>query len=143
MTVTEVHMNATPRPTKPTKTDDESALIDPAMLLRYGLGAEGPHRTVLFGDGAIGAAVVLDRLGVQPRSIAFLAKVVRSGGVRYTARLPELLPGQEAADLVRGWLESAATVARPVEGDDVTARWLESVSELIGLRRTTRARAAR
>ncbi|MGW0734978.1 hypothetical protein [Streptomyces sp. NPDC002851] len=128
---------------KPQKTDDESAQADIAMLLRYGLVAQGPHRTALFGDGAVGAAVVLDRLGVVPRSVAFLAKVVRGGGVGYTARLPELLPGQEATDLVRGWLESAAPVARPVEGDEVVARWLESVAELIGLRRVSRERAAR
>ncbi|MDG4862483.1 hypothetical protein P8605_30540, partial [Streptomyces sp. T-3] len=127
-------MNPAPRPTK---TDDDCARTDPAMLLRYGLTSQGPHRTALFGDGAIGAAVTLDRLGVQPRSIAFLAKVVRGGGVRYAVQLPELLPGQAATDLVRGWLDSAETVARPVDGDEVTARWLESVSELIGLRRAS------
>jgi hypothetical protein len=124
-------------------TDDDSARLDTAVLLRYGINSEGPHRTTLFGDGAVGAAVTLDRLGVLPRSVAFLAKVVRSGGVGYAAGLPELLPGQVATDVVRGWLESAATVARPVDGDETTARWLESVAELIGLRRTTRARARR
>nr|WP_249040340.1 hypothetical protein [Streptomyces chryseus] len=109
-------------------------------MLRYGIPAEGPHRTALFGDGAIGAAVVLDRLGVLPRSVAFLAEVVRSGGVRYASQLPELLPGPAATDVVRPWLEAAGTVARPVVGDETTARWLESVAELIGLRRTSRAR---
>jgi hypothetical protein len=135
MTGTEVPMN-------PSKTDEESAQADVAMLLRYGIGAQGPRRSALFGDGAVGAAVTLDRLGVQPRSVAFLGRTVRSGGTGYTARLPELLPEPAASDLVRGWLDAAASVARPVEGDEVVARWLEAVAELIGLRRTTRERAA-
>ncbi|MGW1957885.1 hypothetical protein ACWCPI_34955 [Streptomyces sp. NPDC001920] len=125
------------------KTDEESAQTDVAMLLRYGIGALGPRRSALFGDGAVGAAVTLDRLGVRPRSVAFLGRTVRSGGTGYTARLPELLPDPSASDLVRGWLDAAASVARPVEGDEVVARWLEAVAELIGLRRTTRERAAR
>ncbi|NBE54681.1 hypothetical protein [Streptomyces boluensis] len=128
---------------RPQKTDDESARVDVAMLFRYGLGAHGPHRAALFGEGAVGAAVLLDRMGVLPRSVAFLGKTVRAGGVGYAARLPELLPGREATELVRGWLESAAQVAQPVEGDEVVARWLESVAELIGLRRTARERVGR
>ncbi|MFE6618259.1 hypothetical protein [Streptomyces sp. NPDC057740] len=127
----------------PSRTDEESAQTDVAMLLRYGIGAQGPRRTALFGDGAVGAAVTLDRLGVQPRSVAFLGRTVRSGGTAYTARLPQLLPEPTASDLVRGWLDAAAPVAGPVEGDEIVARWLEAVAELIGLRRTTRERAAR
>ncbi|MFF7161819.1 hypothetical protein ACFZBP_10670 [Streptomyces sp. NPDC008086] len=127
----------------PSRTDEESAQTDVAMLLRYGIGAQGPRRTALFGDGAVGAAVTLDRLGVQPRSVAFLGRTVRSGGTAYTARLPELLPEPTASDLVRGWLDAVAPVAGPVEGDEIVARWLEAVAELIGLRRTTRERAAR
>ncbi|MET9512449.1 hypothetical protein ABZX62_29085 [Streptomyces flavidovirens] len=137
MTGSEAPMPPTPRPTR---TDDDCARLDTTMMLRYGIPSEGPHRTALFGDGAIGAAVVLDRLGVLPRSVAFLAEVVRSGGVRYASQLPELLPDQAATDTVRLWLEAAGTVARPVVGDETTARWLESVAELIGLRRNSRAR---
>ncbi|MEU9053343.1 hypothetical protein AB0D37_23460 [Streptomyces sp. NPDC048384] len=91
----------------PSKTDEESVQADVAMLLRYG----------------IGAAVTLDRGGVQPRSVTFLGRTVRSGGTGYTARLPELLPEPAASALMRGWLEA--------------------IAELIGLRRTTRERAAR
>ncbi|MET9833983.1 hypothetical protein ABZ078_32860 [Streptomyces sp. NPDC006385] len=76
----------------------------------------GPHRTALFGDGAVGAAVLLDRLGIQPRAVGFLAKVVRGGGVRYAAELPEPVPGDEAVSVVRAWLESAATAADGVDG---------------------------
>ncbi|WP_107122941.1 hypothetical protein [Streptomyces caeruleatus] len=127
----------------PSKTDEDSAQADVAMLLRYGIGAQGPRRTALFGDGAVAAAVTLDRLAVQPRSVAFLGRTVRSGGTAYTARLPELLPQPTASDLMRGWLDAAASVAGPVQGDEVVARWLEAVAELIGLRHTTRERAAR
>ncbi|MYS42626.1 hypothetical protein GTY23_15560, partial [Streptomyces sp. SID5998] len=74
------------------RTDDEVlATTDVAVLLRYGLTLDG-FRTALSGDGAIAAAVALDRLGVVPRSLAYVADVVRAGGLRYAAELPEPLP---------------------------------------------------
>ncbi len=91
---------------KPRKTGEESVRADVAMLLRYGIGAQGPRRTALSADGAVCAAVALDHLGVQPRSVAFLGRTVRDGGTGYTARLPELLPEPTPSDLVRGWLET-------------------------------------
>ncbi|MER5210177.1 hypothetical protein ABT063_06220 [Streptomyces sp. NPDC002838] len=92
----------------PSHTDDELAEFDVTVLLRYGLtAAPGPRRTALFGDGAAAAAVILDRLGTQPRSVAFLAEVVRAGGVAYAVELPEPLPRPEAAAVVRDWLEAA------------------------------------
>ncbi|ALV31004.1 hypothetical protein [Streptomyces sp. CdTB01] len=126
----------------PGRTDDELAQSDIPAMLRYGLSFAGPHRTALFGDGAVGAAVLLDRLGIQPRAVAFLAKVVRSGGVRYAAGLREPVPGDEAASMVRTWLESAATTADGVDGDEQAARWLEAVAELLGLRHVYRSRTA-
>jgi len=126
----------------PGRTDDELAALDVTALLRYGIGFGGSHRTTLFGDGAVGAAVVLDRQGVLPRAVAFLAGVVRSGGTTYAAALPEPVPGDAAAQLVRGWLQSAASVVRTVESDHDVARWLESVAALMALRRTYRTRAA-
>ncbi|MFD5427560.1 hypothetical protein, partial [Streptomyces sp. NPDC127084] len=99
-------MTSAPQASPPSRTDDELARSDIAAMLRYGLSFAGPHRTALFGDGAVGAAVLLDRLGVQPRAVAFLAKVVRSGGVRYAAELREPVPGDEAVAMVRAWLES-------------------------------------
>ncbi|RAJ70066.1 hypothetical protein K378_01227 [Streptomyces sp. Amel2xB2] len=122
----------------PGRTDEELARSDLPAMLRYGLSFAGPHRTALFGDGAVGAAVLLDRRGVPPRAVAFLAKVVRSGGVRYAAGLPEPVPGAQAAATVRSWLESAADVANGLDGDETTARWLEAVAEVLGLRRTHR-----
>ncbi|MFG2533030.1 hypothetical protein [Streptomyces sp. NPDC048516] len=139
MTDSETGMHPTP---PPGKTDDELATLDVAALLRYGIGFGGSHRTTLFGDGAVGAAVVLDRQGVLPRAVAFLAEVVRSGGTGYAAALPEPVPGDAAAQLVRGWLQSAASVVRTVEGDQDVARWLESVAALMALRLTYRARTA-
>ncbi|MCZ1011234.1 hypothetical protein O1L68_36195 [Streptomyces lydicus] len=85
MTDSETGMHPTP---PPGKTDDELATLDVTALLRYGIGFGGSHRTALFGDGAVGAAVVLDRQGVLPRAVAFLAEVVRSGGTGYAAALP-------------------------------------------------------
>jgi len=135
-------MTSAPQTSPPGRTDDELAQSDISAMLRYGLSFAGPHRTALFGDGAVGAAVLLDRLGIQPRAVAFLAKVVRSGGVRYAAELPEPVPGDEAASMVRAWLESASTAANGIDGDEETARWLEAVAELVGLRHSHRARAA-
>ncbi|SCK46768.1 hypothetical protein H181DRAFT_04175 [Streptomyces sp. WMMB 714] len=123
-------------PTPPDRTDDELAALDPAAMLRYGLSFTGAHRTALFGDGAVCAAVRLDRLGVQPRAVAFVAKIVRGGGVRYAADLTEPVPGEEAAAQVRSWLRSASDVAGGPDAEETCARWLEAVAELLALRRT-------
>ena len=122
------------------RTDDELlAATDIPALLRYGL-TQDAFRTALFGDGAVAAAVTLDRLGVVPRSVAFVAKTVRAGGVRYAAELAEPLPSPEASVVLRGWLEAAAPVARTTEDEARVARWLEAVAEIMGLRRDTRDR---
>jgi hypothetical protein len=123
----------------PSRTDDELAGADLPSMLRYGLAFPGPYRTALFGDGAVGAAVLLDRQGVRPRAVAFLAKIVRSGGTRYAAELTEPVPGEEASAMVRSWLESAATVAKGVDGDESAARWLDAVAGILALRHVTRA----
>ncbi len=130
-------MNPAPSPAAG-RTDDELAQSDLPAMLRYGLSFAGSHRTALFGDGAVGAAVLLDRLGIPPRSVAFLAKVVRSGGVRYAAELPEPVPGDSVSAMVRTWLETADTVVTGPDGDEDTARWLEAVAELLALRLTSR-----
>jgi hypothetical protein len=135
-------MTSAQQTSRPGRTDDELAQSDLPAMLRYGLSFAGPHRTALFGDGAVGAAVLLDRLGVQPRAVAFLAKVVRGGGVRYAAELREPVPGDEAVALIRAWLESAANATNGVDGDEETARWLDAVAELLGLRHVHRSRAA-
>ncbi|MEV1023834.1 hypothetical protein [Streptomyces sp. NPDC050264] len=123
------------------RTDDQLLeATDVESLLRYGLTPEtgGAFRPALFGDGAIAAAITLDRLGVLPRSVAYIAKIVRAGGVRYAAELAEPLPDPAAAAVLRGWLETAAQVAgADTDGETLTARWLDAVAEIMGLRRET------
>ncbi|MGW3357144.1 hypothetical protein ACWDFL_17240 [Streptomyces bungoensis] len=129
-----------PVPQPPDRTDDELARLDIPTLLRYGLTAPpSPRRTALFGDGAAGAAVLLDRLGTQPRSVAFLADVVRAGGLAYAAGLAEPLPRPEATAVVRDWLTAGTDLAAGVAADDGAARWLRAVATLIEVRQRTRA----
>ncbi|MFE7443444.1 hypothetical protein ACFU7X_23685 [Streptomyces chartreusis] len=125
-------------PTPATRTDDELiAATDIGRLLLFGLSRDN-FRTALFGDGAVAAAVTLDRFGVLPRSVAFLADTVRAGGVRYVVELPEPLPSAEASEVLRGWLRSAADVAATPDAEDRAARWLDAVAELLGARRDAR-----
>ncbi|MFE1951371.1 hypothetical protein ACFW9D_12970 [Streptomyces sp. NPDC059524] len=130
-------MSSTPTP--PSRTDDQVlAETDIGALLRYGLTRQ-EFRTALFGDGAIAGAVTLDRLGVRPRSVAYVGKIVRAGGLRYAAELSEPLPSPEASALLRTWLEEAARVAGDVpDAEKAAARWLHAVAELIGMRRSSR-----
>ncbi|MGW1318532.1 hypothetical protein [Streptomyces sp. NPDC002426] len=132
-------MNDAPPP--PDRTDDELATLDITVLLRYGLTAEpGPRRTALMGDGAAAAAVVLDRLGTEPRSVAFLADTVSAGGLARAMELPEPLPRREAANLVREWLRAGAELVGGIAADDTAATWLRAVATIIELKQLTRAR---
>ncbi|WP_035849356.1 hypothetical protein [Kitasatospora azatica] len=117
------------------KTDAELAELDVPVLLRFGLGADGPHRRALFGEGAVAAALLADRQEVQPRSLTFLAEVVRAGGVRYATGLPEPLPTPAATALARQWLDAAAMVTTDPTGDALAARWLDAVAAILELRR--------
>ncbi|MGW2836341.1 hypothetical protein ACWCWD_00890 [Streptomyces sp. NPDC001493] len=132
-------MNDAPHP--PNLDDDELARLDITVLLRYGLTAgPGPRRTALIGDGAAAAAVVLDRLGTEPRSVAFLADTVRAGGLARAAELPEPVPGREAAVLVHEWLRTGAELAGGITADDTAATWLRAVATIVELKQLTRAR---
>ncbi len=123
----------TPQP----RSDSRLAELDIEILLRFGLPNPGPHRSTLFGDGAVAAAITVDRLGVVPRALTFLGEVVRAGGTRFAAALPEPLPGPAAA-AARGWLEAASTVVQGPQGDQLVARWLDAVAALLALRVTHR-----
>ncbi|MFJ8821271.1 hypothetical protein ACIREE_05755 [Streptomyces sp. NPDC102467] len=132
-------MNDAPNP--PDRTDDELARLDITALLRHGLAAEpGTRRTALFGDGAAAAAVLLDRLGTEPRSVAFLAETVRAGGLARAAELPEPLPRPDAAVLVREWLRAGSELVGGIAVDDTAATWLRAVATIIELKQLTRAR---
>src|SRR5262245_57059642 len=89
-----------------TVNDSDLADLDIAALLRDGL----PDDPRVFSEGAIAAAIELDRQGIQPRSVTFLAEIVRRGGVGYAAELTEPLPTAESSDLVKAWLEAATEV---------------------------------
>ncbi|MFD8804600.1 hypothetical protein [Streptomyces sp. NPDC059597] len=132
----------TPHP--PNRTDDELARLDITDLLRHGLtAAPGPRRTALFGDGAAAAAVLLDRLGTEPRSVAFLAQTVHAGGVARAADLPEPLPRPDAAALVRQWLRAATELGGGLTADDTAATWLHAVATVIELKQRARSAHSR
>ncbi|MGO1050633.1 hypothetical protein [Crossiella sp. CA198] len=77
-------------------SDTELARTDIASELGRVLAehAEGAG-SALPGDLAVAAAITLGRLGTLPRSLTFLAEIVRSGGISYAAELSEPLPTQE------------------------------------------------
>ncbi|MFF5254400.1 hypothetical protein ACFY4K_20480 [Streptomyces leeuwenhoekii] len=120
-------------------TEEQILHLHLPTLLRHGIGAGAAQRPALFGEGAVAAAVTLDRLGVQPRAVAFLAKTVRSGGVRYAAGLEEPFPGEEASRTAQEWLAGAASVAADTDDDETVARWFEAVAEILALRHRTSA----
>lgn len=118
-------------------TDDEPVLRDMPDLLRRGLADVdgGADRRQLFADGAVGAAVTLDRLEVMPRSLTFLAEIARAGGASYTAGLAEPLPDRRAAAVMTTWLRTAAEVS---DDGTVLATWLDAVAAVVELRRRNR-----
>jgi hypothetical protein len=86
----------------------------------------------LTGDSTIAAAIRAHRLDTQPRSLTFLAEIVRRGGRSYAANLPEPMPTPEQSALVRDWL-SAGT-----DRDEDFARWLDAVAVVLDARRSVR-----
>lgn len=114
------------------KTDAELAELDVVTALRAGLG--GAERGALFGDGAVAGAIQLDRGGVLPGSLTFLAAIVRTGGTGYAAELTEPLPIPEQTEVIRPWLAEAART----DADEQFARWLEAVAAILDLRINSR-----
>jgi hypothetical protein len=95
----------------------------------------------LSGEPVVAAAIRADRLGVLPRSLTFLAEVVRRGGVAVAAALPEPLPTPDQSALVRTWLTAADHLERPAAGagdDQRFARWLDAVAAVLHARRAVR-----
>ncbi|MEU4241797.1 hypothetical protein [Actinoplanes sp. NPDC026619] len=99
------------------RTDLEAVRDDVAALLAAGQ----------FADALVPAALQADQRGVDPRSLTFLAEIVRRGGVAYAAQLPEPLPTPEQTALVQPWLQLEADSER-------LARWLDGVAALIEAR---------
>jgi hypothetical protein len=104
-------------------------------MLRSGLGRQGSdERRTLFADGAVGAAVILDNQRVIPRSLAYLAELIRAGGTRRAAALAEPLPEPEQTQTIRPWLSAAAETVSTVDDDEDVALWLEAVASIVALR---------
>jgi hypothetical protein len=120
------------------KTDAELAELDVAAMLRHGLAdLDGPAGQALFSEGAVAAAIVLDQLEALPRSVTYLAEVVRHGGLRYALQLPEPLPAPSQAEIVRSWLTAAEEASDDIDGDRRMARWCEAVASILAMRRAT------
>jgi hypothetical protein len=113
-------------------TDEQLAMIDLPATIRGGLTSDSGQRQ-LFADGAVAAAIHADSLEVQPSSLAFLAEVVRRGGVAYAVGLPEPLPTAPQSELVRSWLNAAINA-----NAEVFARWLDAVAIVTGSRQFAR-----
>jgi len=117
-----------------TRPDAELAGLDVPQLLRSGL----PSDPRLYADGAIAAALAADRLGVEPRSITYLAEIVRRGGIEFASTLPDPLPTPEQTELAKSWIDAAAEVrwADGFEGGEALARWLDAVAVVLSARRS-------
>jgi hypothetical protein len=109
--------------THPGLTDEQLVAIDVPEMLG---STEG-----WFADVAVAAAIQADRFDVQPRSLTFLAEIVRRGGLDYAARLAEPLPTAEQSELVRSWLAAA-------HDEVLFARWLDAVGAILLARRQVR-----
>jgi hypothetical protein len=115
--------------------EDELRTIDVPAALAAGLRAGGPPA----GEVTVAGALAADRLGTRPRSLTFLAEVVRRGGTGYAVTLPEPLPTPEQTALAATWLEAANS--NPEQGpeyDETVARWLENVALVVAARRQAR-----
>jgi hypothetical protein len=115
--------------------DAELAQLDIPALLEGGIAERGKE---LFGNGAVAAAINLDAQGVIPRSVMFLAEIVRSGGAKYASELAEPLPTPEQTDVIRPWLTAAASAASSVEDDYTVEDWLKAVAAILANRRAAR-----
>ncbi|MDI1465315.1 hypothetical protein QEZ54_30545 [Catellatospora sp. KI3] len=112
-------------------TEAELAALDPAPLL-----AAWPYRPHLYADGAIAAAISLHHLRARPRSLTFVAEIVRRGGTAFAVDLPEPMPTPAQSALVREWLAAAASIpdGPSLTVDEALARWLDAVAAILGMR---------
>ncbi|MFY1690690.1 hypothetical protein [Plantactinospora sp. WMMB782] len=126
--------------TYPRTDEDELRRVDVPAELAAWLRAGRPPA----GEVTVAAALAADRLGAQPRSLTFLAEVVRRGGAGYAGTLPEPLPTPEQAALAATWLAAANGVEVPErrpDHDETVARWLENVALVVAARRRAGAAA--
>jgi hypothetical protein len=113
-------------------TDADLLAVDVPAMLSAGLGADaGPPGTV-----AVAAALAAARLGTQPRSVTFLAEIIRRGGIEYAVQLAEPLPTPGQSALAHRWLAAAKPAAGDAARDEAVARWLDTVAVILAARRT-------
>ena len=114
------------------RRDADLARVDVLEALRDGLGTTGAARRHLFADAAIAAALAAERLDAQPGPLAFLAEIVRRGGIAYAAGIESAMPTREQSALARSWLAAV----RELPGvDDALATWLAAVAKILHVRR--------
>ncbi|GAA3350513.1 hypothetical protein GCM10020358_76730 [Amorphoplanes nipponensis] len=108
-------------------SDAELLSVDVPEAIAAALRTTEPARQLLLGAAAP-AALQAAGAGVRPRSVRFLAEIVRRGGIEVAARLAEPMPAPEQTEVVRPWLVVA-------HGDDrVFADWLDAVAAIIDAR---------
>jgi len=115
------------------RTDEQMASIDVPAAITAALRSPDAARQLVTG-GAVAAAIQADRAGVLPRSLSYLAEIVRRGGSGYAVQLPAPLPTAGQSALVRPWLARAAAA----DADEAFARWLDAVAAIIDARRAGR-----
>ncbi len=111
------------------RTDEQMAAVDVAAAITAALHATDPVRQLVTGC-AVPAAIQAGRAGVLPRSLSYLAEIVRRGGAGYAVQLAEPLPTGEQSALIRPWLARAAAT----DADEAFARWLDAVAAIIDAR---------
>jgi hypothetical protein len=110
-------------------TDEQMAVVDVAAAITEALRSPDTVRQLVT-VGAVPAAIQADRAGVLPRSLSYLAEIVRRGGAGFAVQLPAPLPTAEQTALVRPWLARAAAA----DADEAFARWLDAVAAIIDAR---------
>lgn len=121
-------------------TDDHMRGIDvPAAITRDLTDVvKDPGREAMYPGSAIAAALAAEELRVGAYPLGFLARYIRTAGLKAAQQLPEPLIRPAQADLVRGWMRAAAHAPAGVRRDDVFAQWLEMVAALLAARRNAR-----
>jgi len=111
------------------RTDEQMAAVDVSAVIAEALRSTDPARHLVTGC-AVPAAIQADRVGVLPRSLSYLAEIVRRGGAGHAVQLAEPLPTPEQSALVRPWLALAAAT----DADEAFARWLQAVAAIVDAR---------
>lgn len=115
------------------RTDEQLAATDVPAAIAEALRSTDPARQLMTGC-AVPAAIQADRAGVLPRSLSYLAEIVRRGGAGYAVQLAEPLPTAEQSAVVRPWLARAAAT----DADEAFARWLQAVAAIVDARASAR-----